>query len=76
MLVLTRKVNQSILIGEDIHITILEVDGDKVSIGIDAPRSVKIVRSELLEETRNLNLESVSSAVNMKNLRDALKEKK
>ncbi len=76
MLVLTRKTGQSILLGEDIRITVLEVDGEKVSIGIDAPRAVRIMRSELIEETRSVNLESISSAANLKNLKNAIKEKK
>ena len=49
MLVLTRKVTESIKIGESI-ITIVRVSGDRVKVGIDAPSSVKIVRSELLKK--------------------------
>ena len=63
MLVLTRKLNQSITLGDDIKITVLSVDGDRVSLGIDAPRSVRIFRSELLEATRDFNRESTSSAL-------------
>ncbi|MDL2273044.1 carbon storage regulator CsrA [Oscillospiraceae bacterium OttesenSCG-928-G22] len=63
MLVLTRKTNQSITLGNDIKISILSIDGDRVSVGIDAPRSVKIFRTELLEETRDVNLESVTVSV-------------
>lgn len=49
MLVLSRKVGQILHIGDDIHITITEVCGDKVKIGIDAPRNVNIVRDELVQ---------------------------
>ena len=49
MLVLTRKTNQSIMIGDDIEISILSVTGDKVRIGIDAPRDVAVFRKEVYE---------------------------
>ena len=52
MLVITRQPGDSILIGEDIKIIILEVSGDKIKIGIDAPRSVRIMRSEVLDTER------------------------
>jgi carbon storage regulator len=48
MLVLTRKVEQKIRIGTDVVITVLKVQGDQVSIGIEAPRELQIVREELL----------------------------
>ena len=47
MLVLTRKTNQSIMIGDDIEISILSVAGDKVRIGIAAPRDVNVFRKEV-----------------------------
>ena len=64
MLVLTRKVDEAILIGDDIRSCVLGVDGDRVSIGVDAPRSMRIFRNELLEETRDMNREAVNSSVN------------
>ena len=47
MLVLTRKTNQSIMIGDDIEVSILSVAGEKVRIGIDAPRDVAVFRQEV-----------------------------
>ena len=47
MLVLTRKTNQSIMIGDDIEVSILSVAGDKVRIGIDAPRDIAVFRKEV-----------------------------
>ena len=47
MLVLTRRANQSIMIGEDIVVTVLDVRGDQVRIGIKAPRSVDVHREEV-----------------------------
>ena len=63
MLVLTRKVDEAILIGDDIRICVLGVDGDRVSIGVDAPRAMRIFRNELLEETRDMNREAMNSSV-------------
>lgn len=52
MLVLSRKKNESIVIGENVEITIMEVRGDKVRIGIAAPREVKVRRKEVFEAIR------------------------
>ncbi len=60
MLVITRQPGDSLLIGEDIWVTVLEVSGDRVKIGITAPRSVSVMRSEVLE-TLNSNLEADQS---------------
>ena len=49
MLVLTRKTNQSIMIGDEIEITVLSVSGDKVRIGIQAPRDISVFRQEVYE---------------------------
>lgn len=49
MLVLTRKTNQSIMIGDSIEVSVLSVSGDKVRIGIDAPRDVAVFRTEVYE---------------------------
>jgi carbon storage regulator len=50
VLVLTRKSKQSIMIGDEIEISVLAVMGDKVRIGIDAPRSVPVFRKEVYAE--------------------------
>jgi carbon storage regulator len=47
MLVLTRKANQAIVIGDDVEVSVLAVVGDKVRIGIEAPRSVPVYRKEV-----------------------------
>lgn len=49
MLVLTRRINERIIIGDDIVVTVLEVHGDQVRIGIDAPREIKVFREEVLQ---------------------------
>jgi carbon storage regulator len=60
MLVLSRRVGESVVIGEDVTITVLEVRGDVVRVGIDAPRSVKVHRAELLAELAASNQDSAS----------------
>lgn len=51
MLVLTRKVNQSIVIGADVRVMIVAIEGDQVRIGIEAPRDVAVDRSEVREKS-------------------------
>lgn len=63
MLVLSRKVNETILIGDDIKVTLLAVEGDKIKIGIDAPRAMKIFREELIEATRSTNMQALKAPV-------------
>ena len=76
MLIISRKRNEGVIINENIELTIVDIQGDKVRIGIDAPSSVKIVRKELLE-TANLNKEAagIQSKPDVKKLKDILKNK-
>ena len=61
MLVLTRRLNEVIQLGDDIRITVVAIDADRVRIGIDAPRDLPIYRKELLEEVTNLNRQAAAS---------------
>lgn len=60
MLVLSRRVGERIAIGDDVTLTVLEVRGDVVRIGIDAPRSVAVHRAELLVELAETNRAAAS----------------
>ena len=56
MLVLARKLNESIVLGDDITVKIISIDKGVVKLGIDAPKSVSIMRSELLEDVKDSNI--------------------
>lgn len=60
MLVLTRAAKQSIVIGTDVIVTVLEVRGDQVRLGISAPRSVTVHREEVFAELEAANREAAS----------------
>jgi carbon storage regulator len=60
MLVLSRRAGESVVLGEDITVTILEVRGDVVRVGIDAPRSLKVHRAELLHQLEESNRQAAS----------------
>ncbi len=60
MLVLSRRPGESVVLGEDITVTILEVRGDVVRVGIDAPRSLKVNRAELLQQLEESNRQAAS----------------
>ena len=55
MLILSRKVDQGIRIGDEIEISVTKIEGDSVKIGISAPRSISILRREILEEMQTSN---------------------
>jgi carbon storage regulator len=59
MLVLSRKLNQSIVIGDDIHIVVVSVDRDTVKLGIQAPREVPVHRAEVYQEIQRANRAAV-----------------
>ena len=68
MLALARKVNESIMIGNDIEITVLEIKGDQINLGVKAPKSVPIYRKELYVQIQEENKQA-GSAVDVEALR-------
>jgi carbon storage regulator len=76
MLILARKENQSIMIGDDIEITIVNIKGDHVKVGIQAPTNVKVFRKEIFEEIKKANIEATNIKPDaMKNITDLFKNK-
>ena len=62
MLILSRKINEKIMIGEDISVSIIEIRGDQVRLGVDAPREVKVYRQEVFDAIRAENRAAAESA--------------
>lgn len=62
MLVLTRKQNEGVLIGNDIVLSVISIEGDKVRLGIEAPKNIRVIREELLKEIGQENMMAAHSA--------------
>lgn len=70
MLVLARKKNERILIGDQIEISIIEIKGDQVKIGIQAPKNVSVYRHEVYEAIQAENLEASRSIASLPDFSD------
>ncbi len=64
MLILARKEEQSIMIGDNIEVSILSIKGDHIKIGINAPSDVKVYRKEVFEEIQSANIEAAKTDAN------------
>lgn len=64
MLVLTRRIGESVLIGDEIEVTVLDVKGDSVRVGINAPRTTRIQRSEIVQAVEAENVSAAASGSN------------
>lgn len=86
MLVLSRYLNQTIMIGDDIEVSIVDIKGDQVRIGIKAPREIKVYRKEIYEaiskenidaaSNRNVDIKSIETLFNDKITDDKSKKEK
>jgi carbon storage regulator len=61
MLILSRKINEKIMIGEDISVSIIEIRGDQVRVGVDAPKTVKVFRREVFDAIKAENKAAAES---------------
>ena len=71
MLALARKVNESIMLGNDIEITLREIKGDQVQIGISAPKSVPIYRKEIYLQIQEENKQAAGQEIDVEALKNA-----
>ncbi|MGN0305409.1 MAG: carbon storage regulator CsrA [Lachnospiraceae bacterium] len=72
MLALSRKKNEALVINNNVEVTILEIKGDQVKIGIEAPKEVPVYRKEVYLQIQQSNKEAMDNAISQENL-DALK---
>ncbi len=75
MLVLSRQINEAITIGDDIEISIVEIKGGKVRIGINAPRNIAVYRKEVYLEIKAQNLAAASHSADRKDLDQIMSSK-
>ncbi len=61
MLVLARRINESIIIGDDIEVVVVDMKGDQIKLGIRAPRSVSVHRAEVYKEIQEQNRQAAGS---------------
>lgn len=76
MLALTRNRNESIMLGNDIEITVLEVKGEQVKIGINAPKSIPIYRKEIYLQIQESNKEAIEGAESLRLIGNILRNEK
>lgn len=69
MLALSRKIGESIIIRNDIELTILEVKGDQVKVGINAPKAVPVYRKEIYLQIQDSNKEAATSEISADTLK-------
>ncbi|MBN1243009.1 MAG: carbon storage regulator CsrA [Spirochaetales bacterium] len=68
MLVLSRKLNERIIVGDDIVISVVEVRGDQVKLGIEAPRHVKVYRQEVFDAIQDENRRAAEAPATLPDL--------
>lgn len=74
MLALSRKLNESIMVGNDVEITILEIKGDQVKIGIQAPKTVPVYRKEIYLQIQEANKEAATSEAGVEAIKELFKK--
>ncbi len=72
MLALSRKKDEAIIINNDIEITVIEIKGDQVKLGISAPKTVPIYRKEVYVQIQEANKEAANSMADVKALENLL----
>jgi carbon storage regulator len=75
MLILARRMNESIIINDDIEVSVIDIKGDQVKIGINAPKKVKVYRKEVYEAIQRENKAAIMSAASIPSLEQFLEKK-
>lgn len=75
MLVLSRKIQEAVQIGDDIEITVLAIEGDQIKLGISAPRTIEIHRKEVYQEILKQNNQAANFKFDIFNILDEGNEK-
>jgi carbon storage regulator len=70
MLVLARRTNESIMIGDDIEVVVIDIKGDQIKLGIRAPKKVTVHRKEIYDEIKQENIAAISTPFKPETLRD------
>ena len=73
MLILSRRVGESITIGKDIVIKVVEISGNQIRLGIDAPREVRVLREEIIDAMKEENQAAAAAFGNNRRIENALK---
>ena len=79
MLVLARRTNQSIMIGDDVEIVVVDIKGDQVKLGVKAPKEISVFRQEIYQEIQEENKKAASNSIKpseLGKLKDILNKKK
>lgn len=74
MLVLKRKVGETVMLGDDVEVTVLSVEGENVKLGFTAPQSVQILRKELYDSIRLENLNAGQATIEQEQVLHLLKK--
>jgi carbon storage regulator len=76
MLVLARRLNESIMIGDDIEVVVIDIKGDQVKLGIRAPKRISVHRKEIYDEIKKENIAAMDSRFKPEELTDLFKKGK
>ncbi|MGN7381503.1 carbon storage regulator CsrA [Paenibacillus sp. SAFN-117] len=74
MLVLTRKPGESIMLGDDIELTVIGIEGEQIKLGISAPKAINIYRKEVYLNIKESNREAVDSRISIGQIKNLMKK--